>query len=193
VATPIGHGLAGYAVYLSGRQAQLPRATFWLCLLMSIAPDLDFIPGILQGQPNLYHQGVSHSLGAAVAASFAAAILVSGGSFWRQWALLGCAYASHLVLDFLAPDGRPPYGQPLFWPISNEYYFAPPGLQLLWGVHHAKATSAATSEWLTGILQPRNLAAISIEVLVTLPMVLLARYASSLKNRRSYNRLPAKI
>ncbi len=109
-------------------------------------------------------------------ASFAAAILVSGGSFRRQWILFGFAYGTHLLLDFLAPDGRPPYGQPLLWPISNEYYMAPSSLQLLWGVHHAKATSAATTEWLSGIFQPRNLGAISIEVLVTLPMVLSARY-----------------
>jgi inner membrane protein len=193
VATPIGHGLAGYAVYLSGQTDELPRATLWLCLLMSIAPDLDFVPGILHGQPNLYHQGISHSLGAGLVVSFAAAVLVSGGSFWRQWILFGCAYLSHLVLDFLGPDGRSPYGQPLFWPINGEYYSAPASLQLLWGVHHAKATSAATTEWLSGILQPRNLAAICIEVLVTLPMVLLARYASSLKSRRSQNRLPAEI
>lgn len=168
--------MAGYAVYLSGGTVKLPRATLWLCLLMSIAPDLDFIPGIFQGQPNLYHQGISHSVGAALVVSLAAAFLVSEGSLYRRWMLLGCAYASHLVVDFLAPDGRPPYGQPLFWPISNEYYMAPSSLQLLWGVHHAKATSAATTEWLSGIFQPRNLGAISIEVLVTLPMVLSARY-----------------
>jgi len=185
VATPIGHGLAGYAVYLSGRTVKLPRSTFWLCILMSIAPDLDFIPGILQGQPNLYHQGVSHSLGAAVVASFAAAILVSrGSSFRRQWILFGLAYGTHLVLDFLAPDGRPPYGQPLLSPITAEYYYAPPALQILWGVRHAKATSAATSDWISGILHLHNLAAIGIEVLMTLPLVLLGRWVSSLKSHR---------
>ena len=30
------------------------------------APDLDFIPGLILGRPNLYHHGISHSLGAAV-------------------------------------------------------------------------------------------------------------------------------
>jgi inner membrane protein len=184
MATPIGHALAGYSIYLAGTSRKSDRnILFWFCLLTAIAPDLDFIPGILQGQPNLYHQGLSHSLGAGLLASFAAALIVNKGALWKKWSLFFVAYASHLTLDFFAPDGRPPYGQPLFWPISNEYYFAPPGLQLLWGVHHAKATSAATTEWLSGILHLHNLAAIGIEVLVTLPLVLLARCVSSLKSR----------
>jgi inner membrane protein len=186
MATPIGHALAGYAVYLAGTSLKSRRTIlFWLCLLMAIAPDFDFIPGILQGQPNLYHQGLSHSLGAGLLVSVAAALIISKGAMWKNWSLLFVAYASHLALDFFAPDGRPPYGQPLFWPISNEYYFAPTSLQLLWGVHHAKATSAATTEWLSGILQLRNLRAISIEVLVTLPVILLARCVSSLKSCRN--------
>lgn len=181
MATPIGHCLAGYGVYLAGRPAELHKATFWLCLLMAIAPDLDFVPGILQGQPNRYHQEISHSLGAALIMSFTVAVLVRREGLWQRWSLLLSSYVSHLVLDFLAPDSRPPYGQPLLWPISSEYYLAPSGLQILWGVHHAKATLAATSEWVAGILQPRNLAAIGIEVLVTSPLVLLGRYIGSAK------------
>jgi inner membrane protein len=184
MATPIGHALAGYSVYLAGTSFQSNRTIlFWLCPLVAVAPDFDFIPGILQGQPNLYHQGLSHSLGAALFVSLATALILSKGTLWKNWSLLFVAYASHLALDFFAPDGRPPYGQPLFWPISGEYYVAPPSLQLLWGVHHAKATSAATSEWVSGILQLHNLGAISIEVLVTLPVILLARYVSCRKNR----------
>jgi inner membrane protein len=182
MATPIGHALAGYSVYVAGTSPRSrPPVLFWFCLLMAIAPDFDFIPGILHGQPNLYHQGISHSLGAGLLVSFAAALIVSKGAFWKNWTLLFVAYASHLALDFFAPDGRPPYGQPLLWPISSEYYFAPTGWQFLWGVRHAKATSAITSEWISGIFQPQNLGAIIIEVLVTLPMILLARYASGWK------------
>jgi len=33
---------------------------------MAVAPDLDFIPGIIVGKPTLYQQGLSHSLGFAV-------------------------------------------------------------------------------------------------------------------------------
>ena len=77
MATPIGHALAGYAVYVGGSSSQSRTSIlFWFCLLMAIAPDFDFIPGILQGQPNLYHQGVSHSLGAGLFVSFAAALII---------------------------------------------------------------------------------------------------------------------
>jgi inner membrane protein len=182
MATPIGHALAGYSVYVAGSSVKSRTPIlFWACLLIAIAPDFDFIPGILHGQPNLYHQGLSHSLGAALVVSLAAALIVGKGALWKNWSLLFVAYVSHLALDFFAPDGRPPYGQPLLWPISSTYYLAPLPLQILWGVRHAKATSAGTSEWISGILQPQNLRAIGIEVLVTLPMVLLARIASSRK------------
>jgi inner membrane protein len=182
MATPIGHLLLGYSVYLGGRRSETGKAGLWLCLLLAIAPDFDFIPGLLLGQPNLYHQGISHSLGASLVVSLAAAALIRGHDFWRNWGLLFFAYASHLTLDFFAPDGRPPYGLPLFWPITGNYYLAPQRLQILWGVHHHGSTTAPVTEWLGGVLQLRNLAAIGIELLVTLPMIFLARYASRLKN-----------
>jgi hypothetical protein len=142
---------------------------------MAIAPDFDFIPGILQGQPNLYHQGISHSLGLGLFITFGIALIIRGGHFWTNWTVLFFAYASHLALDFFAPDGRPPYGQPLLWPIRNQYYLASPSLQILWGVRHAAATSAHTGVWLRSILNLQNLNAIAIEVLVVLPFVLLTR------------------
>jgi inner membrane protein len=189
VATPIGHALAAYAVYhfSAGTASENRRIFLGLCVLMAIAPDFDFIPGMFEGQPALYHQRISHSLGAAVVVSLVAALVygMKTGEVCASWKWFFLAYASHLLLDFIGPDGRPPYGQPLFWPISSEYYFAPASLQLLWGVRHAKATSAITSEWISGILQPHNLGALSIEVLLTLPMVLLARCVSSLKSRRN--------
>ena len=177
MATPIGHALAGYAVYVGGSSSQSRTSIlFWFCLLMAIAPDFDFIPGILQGQPNLYHQGVSHSLGAGLFVSFAAALIIGKREFWKSWTVLFLAYASHLALDFFAPDGRPPYGQPLLWPLHSQYYHAPAPLQILWGVRHAGLTSAHTSDWLRSIMHWQNIGAIAIEAVVILPFVVLARY-----------------
>jgi hypothetical protein len=113
-----------------------------------------------------------------------AALIGDKRAFWKNWPLLFLAYASHLALDFFAPDGRPPYGQPLLWPISGEHYAAPAGLQILWGVRHAKATSAGAGEWLSGILQLQNVGAIGIEVLLTLPMISIARCAAFWRSRR---------
>lgn len=178
LATPIGHALAGYAVYglnpcihNGKRPLLLP-----LCLALAVCPDLDFLPGILYGQPALYHQGISHSLGMATGVSLAVALLCSRtpSTVLAYWGLFTLAYGSHLLLDVFGLDGRPPYGIPIFWPISSDYYLAP--VQLFWGVHHVHRTSATTGEWVSAILDPVNLGAIGIEILVVLPFVLVTRY-----------------
>lgn len=43
---------------------------------MANAPDLDFVHGFLIDRPNLFHLGISHSLGAAVLFSIGAAFLI---------------------------------------------------------------------------------------------------------------------
>lgn len=178
MATPIGHALAGYAVYgLSPGIYHGKRPLFLpLCLGLAVCPDLDFLPGILYGQPALYHQGISHSLGMATGVGLAVALFYSRTprTVLAYWGLFTLAYASHLLLDVFGPDGRPPYGIPVFWPITDDYYLAP--VQIFWGVHHAERTSATIGEWLTAILDPLNLGAIGIEILVVLPVVLLTNY-----------------
>jgi inner membrane protein len=140
--------------------------------LLAIAADLDFVPGIFVGRPNLYHQEISHSLGftSIVSLGFALIYGLRKGTVWGAWGWFFLAYASHLVIDLFGRDTRPPYGIPLFWPISGEHYLAP--RPIFWGVHHAAETSASTSKWLVSILTPRNLEAIGIEVMVTLPVIL---------------------
>ena len=174
MATPIGHGLAGYLVYRGscGDIRKDKRTLLWLCLFMSMAPDLDFVPGILLGQPALYHQGVSHSLAFSLLASFGLALVYSQRErILADWGRFFMAYSSHLIIDFLAPDSRPPYGQPLFWPISSKYYLA--SFSLFRGVHHVGETSASTTEWITSLLNKHNLGAIGVELVVLLLVILL--------------------
>ena len=65
--SPIAHSLTGYIIY---RAASPVHARRWqhvvLHLFAANAPDLDFLPGFLIGDPDLYHHGVSHSIGFAV-------------------------------------------------------------------------------------------------------------------------------
>lgn len=174
MATPIGHSLAGYAVHtFFDRQGDVGRRNWiWLAVFMAIAPDLDFVPGFLAGTPALYHQGVSHSLGFALAVSLgAAAICAKRNYFLPVLALCFSAYLSHLVIDFFGPDGRLPYGQPLFWPVSTEHFISP--VKIFWGMHHAGSSDASQLEWITGVLSPYNLAAILVEVLVIGPFIFL--------------------
>jgi len=177
MASPIGHAIAGYAVHEFGRSpAERLDPTFLvLTLLMAVAPDFDFLPGILQGQPALYHQGITHSLGFAAAVSLAAALLYSRekGRVLFAWRILFLSYSTHMLIDLFGPDKRPPIGVPLFWPFSDATYLSP--VQLLMGISHAKSTSVKTGEWLATIFQWRNAAAIGLECIATLPFVGLAR------------------
>jgi inner membrane protein len=181
MATPFGHILAGYVVFTASTSNK--RQDRWtllgLCLAMAIAPDFDFLPGILVGKPALYHQGISHSIGIAAAASLILSLLYS---LKRNTLLTDCgwflvAYLSHLVIDLWGVDARPPYGIPVFWPFSSRTYIAP--WPIFPGVRHAHTTAVTSSEWLITIFQPANLVAISIEAMVLLPVIVLVH---SLRN-----------
>jgi inner membrane protein len=140
---------------------------------MANFPDLDFIPGILQGEPALYHQGLTHSLGMALIVSLVAAAVfrVEGMAVRSTFLLCLICYASHLVLDFFGPDGRLPYGIPLFWPVVNQYFISP--IPIFLGVSHAGETNASIQQWIRGILTLHNIAAMAVEILLIGPFVFL--------------------
>jgi hypothetical protein len=48
-----------------------------------------------------------------------------GLGIWRVALICAAAYASHLLLDFLAADVSPPFGIQLLWPLSDGWYRAP--------------------------------------------------------------------
>jgi inner membrane protein len=178
MATPVGHSLAGYLVFGWSGETQGPRKVHWLLLYICLAnaADLDFLPGILLGRPSLYHQGVSHSLGFALAVSLAVAggCRLWGKPFAAIFALSCTAYASHLVIDFLGSDTRAPYGIPILWPLSGAYYISP--VPVFWGVHHAGSVAGSMLEWLITLFHPYNLGAIALEVVLLLPFVALRRW-----------------
>lgn len=135
-------------------------------------PDLDVIPGIISGAPAQYHQGITHSLGVALVVSgIIAGLYKRGGkSFSAIFMLCFVAYSSHLAIDLIGPDGRPPIGIPLFWPISDAPFISP--RTILMGVRHASSTATPTAEWVMALLSPRNFLAIGFEVLVVTPFLI---------------------
>lgn len=172
MATPVGHSLAAYAVYKFYQVRTGRKGGRWLLLSVAVAnaPDLDFLPGLFLGQPALYHQGITHSLGCAVGVGllFGAISYVRGESFGQLFGFCFVAYSSHLILDMFGPDGRPPYGIPLFWPISSVHLISP--VPLFLGMRHGGLVS--TAEWFRAIFSPHNLAALTIEIAWMTPFII---------------------
>lgn len=177
MATPIGHALAGYAVSSFSREAQSRREPFLipLCILMAVLPDIDVLPGLLQGKPVLYHGGVTHSLGFGLMVSLGIAGLyyLRAKTFWNVFKLCFASFVTHLLLDMVGPDGRPPYGIPLFWPLSGETFLSP--IPLLLGMRHVGSTTASTLEFIRGVLTFYNVASILLEFVIIVPFIFLGK------------------
>jgi membrane-bound metal-dependent hydrolase YbcI (DUF457 family) len=187
MATPLGHALAGYAISFFAKEGeqQVRRQLLPICVFMAVAPDLDIIPGLLQGKPILYHSGISHSFFVGLALSLIIAfgsifdfkairLKPQKGVFFWILGLAFVAYASHLVLDYFGPDGREPYGIPLFWPLSSETFLSP--VPLLLGARHVSNTSASLVEFIRGVLSLYNVAAIGLEIGLVAPLIILGKW-----------------
>ena len=183
MASPLGHMLAGIALGRAFDDSSGRRTLALLvgCVALALAPDLDFLPGLLQGQPALYHQGPSHSLVAGLALSLGAALLLRRDRrhLLRTWLLLFAAFGSHLAIDSLGRDHRPPIGMPLLWPFSDTTWRAP--VTLLPGVNHAVSGSEGTREWLAMVFSWINVRAILAEFLLVGPLLILVE---GLRRRR---------
>jgi len=110
--SPVGHALGGIAI---GWQAS-PRQNLQTAVVLAavaIAPDLDLVFGT--------HREISHSIGAAIAAGIVALVATRSP---RWGAAVALSWASHVLLDWLSNDTRPPIGVMALWPITRDYYKA---------------------------------------------------------------------
>jgi membrane-bound metal-dependent hydrolase YbcI (DUF457 family) len=91
-------------------------------------PDMDFIPGILVGQPDLYHHGPSHSLIVALIVAYITYAMTSRYYYElenkRFLVALLIASTSHTLLDYFSKDTGQPYGVPFLWPFDQTYYIS---------------------------------------------------------------------
>ena len=134
MASPYGHALVGLGLFnlcyppgiASRRKTVL---LYGLVILGACSPDLDFLPGMLLGNIGRFHHGPSHSLGMAMGLTLTAGVLMAlfgkRPSTIRITSFIFILVFSHLVLDFFTEDFNPPFGFPLFWPLSETYYISP--------------------------------------------------------------------
>lgn len=158
--SPIGHLIAGAAI----GKAITPRerAVIVACAILAVAPDLDLI------LPETHRTG-THSF-VAVALVTIVAIAVTGkvtgdrlGDRPRDCprvrplivAALVLAFASHLLLDWLAVDPTPPHGIQLLWPFSSDWYIS--GLDIFRGTARRNLFTARTT-WINATAIAQELA-----------------------------------
>jgi membrane-bound metal-dependent hydrolase YbcI (DUF457 family) len=181
---PVGHSLSGYLIYLGAERKASLRG--WKIILLYLVcanlPDLDLLPGYLLGRPNLYHHGISHSIGLALLTGSIAA----GVAFWRgrqdvmRIGLIAFGlYFGHVLLDTLIVDTTPPYGVQLLWPLSRKYYISP---ILIFPTVYKADTSGA---FLRSLIHPGNLRLIAIELLYFTPPIVVAQFVLRRKSRRT--------
>jgi inner membrane protein len=186
--SPVGHALAAWAVVrVAGRRpgaappAAGARTGFRLAAAaaLSVAPDLDFLPGLLAGDANRFHHGPTHSLAFCAAAALAAAgwARARGRNPLSAGVLALAVLGSHLALDFFSADRAAPYGMPLLWPLSGAHFLSPVT------VFPDVVRSAAGGEFFGSLLTPHNYRTAAFEALCLGPVALAAALAGRLRGR----------
>jgi membrane-bound metal-dependent hydrolase YbcI (DUF457 family) len=127
--TPLGHAGAGLIVHVLAARDRAELASPARAALIvgaAVAPDLDLLLRWFDGRN--HHQAESHSLGCALLAGLAGA-LIAFGARWigpgRTALATSAAWMSHVVLDYFGKDTNPPIGLPALWPFGLTYYKFP--------------------------------------------------------------------
>jgi inner membrane protein len=175
MATPIGHALAGLAVawgadlvpgHRSWRTAA-PTASWYqragkgltlACAVLAAAPDLDLFFG-------RFHRTMTHSfLSVAVIAGAVWAVAawrMPRRAIKRVVVMCTVAWATHLLLDWLAVDQSVPRGIQVLWPFDGRWFIS--GWDVFAGSERRQLLSAATMR--------KNLEAAAREVAILAPIV----------------------
>lgn len=174
--SPVGHSLIGLALGAAaglrrdtwrGLLAQGWRARWWLAgaVALANAPDVDYLPGLFEGDFNARHHFLTHTAGwcAVVSTGCWMAARAWRGRAVRPALLAWCLAltGSHLLADWLTADTRPPIGIMALWPLDDAFYLSP--LTIFWPLH--KRDFAELLRW-------HNLAAVGVEVALCLPLLL---------------------
>jgi inner membrane protein len=120
--SPVAHALGGLAAaFIVDSVPRRPTLTVPILVgsvALAVAPDLDLLTGS--------HRTHTHSIGAvAIIGVICWVVLRSRSRSTAAAAALIAAYASHLLLDWLSKDTRPPSGIPALWPFTAQYYQSP--------------------------------------------------------------------
>ena len=174
--SPVGHCLIGLGSAQLVHRGRTRLILLAVILITAIAPDFDFIPGLLIGDINRFHHGPSHSIGFALAYALLGALLLRFNSDFRHFrstfTLLLVVYLSHLLADLMSVDHGAPYGIPLLWPISDQYLISP--VSLFMKIEHGPY-GGDTATVMANIFSWHNLIAVTVEFIVAAPLLWLCQ------------------
>jgi membrane-bound metal-dependent hydrolase YbcI (DUF457 family) len=177
--SPLGHILAGTAVYLTGtRRESRSKLVLSVTLLGSLLPDFDFVPGVLIGDLRAFHHGISHSLALAALFGLSVFFLIPRREkdiALRVGVLAALSYASHVILDLVSVN-EGTRGVPILWPLSDQQF----GLEL-----HLLGYFRYSDRSIWSVIRWDNISALSRELIVTGGLVLFILW----RERRSTQRL----
>jgi membrane-bound metal-dependent hydrolase YbcI (DUF457 family) len=171
--TPFGHAVGGLAAaFLTNSTAKRPRLTIPVLAAsaaLAVAPDLDIIAG--------FHRIYTHSIAAVAVVAIVAWLILRTRTpdALALTAALAAAYASHVLLDLMGKDTSPPLGLTVLWPLSSGYH------QTGWNVF----SEVSRRYWRAEEFIFGNLRALAREMLVLLPILIVAWSVWSKKTLRS--------
>lgn len=165
--SPLLHAAAGSGICLLNRRALNTNKIRFVIpvMLASILPDFDFVPGLIVGDPNRYHGGYSHSIGLAVVAALISGLILIPQ---RRCVIFSVfvAWTVHCLLDALTADGRPPYGVPLLWPVSDQTFHA----SVFASFQHGQE-GATLREYFRAVFSVSNIRVLLGEIAIALPLL----------------------
>ena len=160
--TPIGHAIGGLAAALltnsAARRPHLSPRLLLVSAAVAVAPDLDLLSGS--------HRIYTHSIGAVALVGLLSWLVLRRRvpNALSAAVAIAAAHGSHVLLDWLGKDTASPAGLTVLWPFSSRFYVS--GCDLFGEV--------SRRYWRPGEFIVGNLGAVAWEVLVLLPLLMLA-------------------
>lgn len=167
---PLGHSLMGYTL-AEGSRIKLSRNVWmniFIFALLANLPDIDYLPGYLEGFPNRYHHHEIHSLGFAALMGLVGGLvyLRMAGKFWACFLPIFFAVSSHLLLDLVTEDFSDPRGMMLLWPLNSEFY------DCSWKIFKAVSKSNHSADFFISLFTLHNVRVVLIELIIMVPLAL---------------------
>lgn len=176
MASPIAHALAGVAVawgadLIPGNRSwrTAPSSASWYeragngltltCAVLAAAPDLDLFLG--RFHRTMTHSFISVALVGVVAKLVAARVRLPRWAMTRVVIMCAGAWATHLLLDWLAADQTVPRGIQLLWPFDGRWFIS--GWDIFLGSERRQLFSAATMR--------KNIETIAQDIAILGPLV----------------------